>query len=114
MNSPWDQSSDVASRSYEQHRWSRDIADESLQHGRGVRSSSHRHASSRLAGRRCYTQVEYPLGLSARNLLILGVRFSFAWKESACSFPCGREFSGQYVGVVPAIELIGEIQFHAL
>jgi hypothetical protein len=51
--------------------------------------------------------------LSARNLPMLGVRVSFAWKEPACSFPCGREFSGQYVGVVPAIELIGEIQFHA-
>jgi hypothetical protein len=44
---------------------------------------------------------------------MLGVRVSFAWKEPACSFPCGREFSGQYVGMVPAIELIGEIQFHA-
>src|SRR6266496_3661387 len=31
----------------EQHRWSRDIAGESLQHGRRVRSSSHRRASSR-------------------------------------------------------------------
>jgi hypothetical protein len=52
--------------------------------------------------------------LSARNLLMLGECVSFAWKEPACSFPCGREFSGQYVGVVPAIELIREIQFHAL
>jgi len=52
--------------------------------------------------------------LSALNLLMLGVRVSFAWKEPACSFPCGREFSGQYVGVVPAIELISEIQFNAL
>jgi len=52
--------------------------------------------------------------LSARNLLMLGVRVAFAWKEPACSFPCGREFSGQYVRVVPTIELIGEIQFHAL
>jgi hypothetical protein len=52
--------------------------------------------------------------LSARNLLMLGKSVSFAWKEPACSFPCSREFSGQYVGVVPTIELIGEIQFHAL
>jgi hypothetical protein len=52
--------------------------------------------------------------LSARNLLILGVRVSFAWKEPACSFSCGRKFSGEYVRVGPAIELIGEIQVHAL
>jgi len=45
---------------------------------------------------------------------MLGERVSFAWKEPACSFSCRREFGGQYVGVVPAIELIGEIQFHAL
>ena len=45
---------------------------------------------------------------------MLGVRVCFAWKEPACSFPCDREFSGQYVGVGAAIELIGEIQFNAL
>jgi len=52
--------------------------------------------------------------LSARDSLVLGERVSFAWKESAGSFPCGREFRGQYVGALPTIELIGEIQFHAV
>jgi hypothetical protein len=45
---------------------------------------------------------------------MLRLRVSFARKVPARSFSRGCEFSGQYIGVVPAIELADEIQFHPL
>jgi len=53
----------------------------------------------------------YCLVLCRRNAWL---SVSFAWEEPEGRCPCDRKFRRQYVGTVPAIELIGEIQFHAV